>query len=159
MGCGAVALAPDILLARLSTRTAQGEVTAAKAVAGRSFLHNSGVFCIIRPGEPRPPWARLEGYRASAPSGTRESFDGTLALSFSRSHSLTHWDGSLCTHLSVLRVSGACALDAGRGVRPRPEPPRLGVGSARQRVRLSLHTGSPGPRRAHRVRGIAPSPV
>lgn len=52
-----------------------------------------------------------------------------------------------------------CALDAWRGVRPRPQPPRLDAGSAGWRETLSPHTGSPGPRRAHRVRGIAQSPV
>lgn len=35
----------------------------------------------------------------------------------------------------------------------------LGAGSAGRRGALSPRTGSPGPRRAHRVRDIAPSPV
>lgn len=130
----------------------------------------------VRPRQPRPWQERpcdgfswfTPGYRKAPayplrglPGRSTERNAGAVSETSARTntHAHTHPDQCLGAHLSVRRVVAACALDAWRGVRPRPEPPGLGAGSAGRGVTLSLHTGSPGPRRAHRVRDIAPSPV
>lgn len=151
VGCGVIALALDILFPcrRRKVRPWQPRPWQERPCDGFSWF---------TPGTAGPRPIRSEGCRASTRSGTREPFWKPLRAR-KHTHARTHPDQCLRAHLSMRRIVAACALDAWRGVRPRPEPPGLGAGSAGQRVMLSLHTGSPGPRRAHRVRDIAPSPV
>lgn len=160
--CRAIALVLDILFPSLSQQTAQGDIAAAPTLAARTRRW----FFVIRPKGPRvlglrsqSAVARLQGAECWSRFANLCASARTHTRAHTHIHTHTPSDPRLCAHLSVRRVVWTCALDAWRGVRPRPEPAGLGAGSAGRRVTLSPHTGSPGPRRAHRVRGIAQSLV
>lgn len=152
--CGAIALALNSRFPGLSRQIAQGEVTTATTSAGRTPLR----FFKLHPREPRglgrrPPRAAARLHRAGRGSRLQTPAPPPNPQ---HTHALTRAWALTCQSGGSSRLA---LSTRGAVVRPRPEPPGLGAGSAGQSVTLSLHTGSPGPRRAHRVRGIAPSPV